>query len=65
MTIVELFFAFSANEFTVPEHQEIISTVESIQVCKENSDVLAECKNILQRYLEMKDKTGEPYVNIQ
>ena len=51
MTILELFFAFSVNDFTVPDHKEIVDT--------------AECKNILDQYFEMKEKTGEPYVNIQ
>jgi len=65
MTILELFFAFSVNDFTVPDHQEILDTVKSIQACKENPDVHAECRNILEKYLEMKDKTGEPYVNTE
>lgn len=65
MTILELFFALSVNDFTVPEHKEIVETAERIHACRENSDVQAECKNILEQYLEMKGKTGEPYVNIQ
>ena len=65
MTILDLFFALSVNDFTVPEHKEIVDADERIQVCRKNPDVHAECKNILEQYLEMKDKTGEPYVNIQ
>jgi len=64
MTVLELIFSLSVNEFAVPEHKEIVDAVVSIQACKENPDAHAECKNILERYLEMKDKTGEPYVNI-
>jgi len=64
MKILELIFSLSVNEFAVPEHKEIVDAVVSIQACRENPDVHAECKNILERYLEMKDKTGEPYVNI-
>ena len=65
MSILELVFSLSLNEFTVPDHKQIVDSAESIQACKENPDVNAECKNIFERYLEMKDKTGEPYVNIQ
>ena len=65
MTILELFFALSVNDFAVPEHKEIIDTAERIQACRENKDVHAECKNILQQYLEMKEMTGEPYVYIE
>jgi len=65
MTILELFFALSVNDFAVPDHKEIVDTAGSIQACRENTDVHAECKNILEQYLEMKEKTGEPYVHIQ
>jgi len=65
MSIIELFLTLSVNESSVPEHKEIEDTVEVIQECRENPDMNAECKNILEQYLEMKDKTGEPYVNIQ
>lgn len=65
MTILELFFALSVNDFAVPEHKEIVDTAEKLHACRKNTDVHAECKNILQQYIEMKDKTGEPYVNIQ
>ncbi len=65
MTILELFFAFSVKDFAFPEHKEILYTAERIQACRENPDVHAECKNILKQYFEMKEKTGEPYVNIQ
>ena len=65
MTFLELFFSLSVSEFAVPEHKVIIDTVESIKACKANPDLHAECKNILDKYLEMKDKSGEPYVNIQ
>ena len=65
MSILELFFALSINDFAVPEHKEIIETAESIQACRDNPDVNAECKNILKRYLEMKDKIGEPYANTE
>jgi len=58
-------FALSVNDFAVPEHKEIVDTAESIQACREDPDVHAECKNILKQYFEMKDKTGEPYVNLQ
>ncbi len=64
MTILALIFSLSVNDFAVPEHKEIVEKIESIQACKENPDVLAECKNTLEQYFEMKDKTGEPYVNI-
>ena len=30
-----------------------------------NPGVHTECKHILEQYLEMKGKTGKPYVNIQ
>ena len=65
MLILELLFSLSVSEFAVPEHKVIIDTAKSIQACKDNPDVHAECKNILDKYFEMKDKTGEPYVNIQ
>jgi len=65
MPILELFFALSVNDFSVPEHKEIVDTAESIQACKEIPDVHAECNNILEQYFDMKVKTGEPYVNIQ
>ncbi|MCW9047570.1 MAG: hypothetical protein OQK46_05770 [Gammaproteobacteria bacterium] len=65
MSILELVFTLSANEFSVPQHKQIVDTVEKIQMCKENPDAHADCKNILERYLEMKDRTGGPYVNIQ
>jgi len=64
MKILELILSLSVSEFAVPDHKEIIDTAKSIQACKENPDVHAECKNILDKYFEMKDKTGEPYVNI-
>lgn len=64
MTILELILSLSVNEFSVPEHKEIVDTIESIEVCKENPDAHSECKNILERYLDLKDRTGEPYVNI-
>jgi len=65
MSIIELLLTLSVSESAVPEHKEIVETVESIEACRENPDVHAECKNILEQYLEMKEKTGEPYVNIQ
>lgn len=64
MSILELMLSLSVNDFAVPEHKEIVDTIENIQACRENPDAHAECKNILERYLEMKDKTGEPYVHI-
>jgi len=65
MKILELIFSLSVNDFAVPLHKEIVDRVESIQACKENPEAHADCKNILERYLEMKDKTGGPYVNSQ
>ena len=64
MTILELIISLSVNDFAVPEHREIVDTFESIQACRENPEVHPECKNILERYLDMKDETGEPYVNL-
>lgn len=64
MTILELIFSLSVSDFAVPEHKEIVDTVAIIQTCKENTDPHDECKNILEQYLEIKEKTGEPYVNL-
>lgn len=47
MTIKSCFFALSVNDFAVPEHKEIIDTAGRIQVCRENTCVHAECKNLL------------------
>lgn len=64
MTLLELLLSLSVSDFAVPEHKEIVYTVESIQACRENPDAYAECKNIFERYLEIKERTGEPYVNL-
>jgi len=64
MRILEILFSLSVSEFAVPDQKVIVEKAESIQACRENPNVHADCKNILQRYLEMKEKTGEPYVNI-
>ena len=49
MTILELFFALSVNDFAVPEHKEIVDTAESVQACRDDPDVHAECKNIIKQ----------------
>ncbi len=65
MTTLELIFSLSVNDFAVPENKEIVETVEYIEACREDPDAHADCKNILEQYIEMKDQTDEPYINIQ
>lgn len=65
MRIIELLTSLSISDFSVPEQEQIQEKVEQVLECKENPNVHERCKNILERYLEAKEKTGEPYVHIQ
>lgn len=65
MRIIELLTSLSISDFSVPEQEQIQEKVEQVLECKENPNVHERCKNILEQYLEAKEKTGEPYVYIQ
>jgi len=65
LSIIELFLGLSINDFSVPEQKQLQEKIQKIQACKENPNAHPDCKNALERYLETKEKTGEPYVNIQ
>lgn len=65
MRIIELLTSLSISDFSVPEQEQIQEKVEQVLECKENPNVHERCKNILEQYLEAKEKTGEPYVHIQ
>ena len=62
MKISGLIFSLSINDFAVSEYKGIVEKIEHIEACTKNPDVHADCKNILEQYLDMNVKTGEPYV---
>jgi len=65
MTMVELFLALYVSDFTVPESQEIQTTVKKIKECNALPEPTADCKNVLRQYLEMKEKIGRSNADVQ
>lgn len=59
MVFVELFFALSVSDFSVPEYHEIQETYKEIKECNAKPEPTANCKNVIQQYFDMKEKIGD------